>query len=95
MLRLTRSIAQRVTIEEAIVLQDDQLNKMAQIGPKTALATEKISAAKSNIKKHKAAYEKLESQKKEMNREQADRELKGTRDERAEEGCRWSVFPRS
>ncbi|ORY92756.1 hypothetical protein BCR35DRAFT_7677 [Leucosporidium creatinivorum] len=89
MLKNKRSATERITIDESLVLQDEQLNKMAQIGPKTAAATEKISATKSNIKKHKAMYEKLEGQKKEMNKEQADRELKGTRDERAEEACRW------
>lgn len=84
-------VRQRITIDEALALQDEQLDKMAQVGPRTAAATEKISATKSSIKKHKAMYEKLEGQKKEMNKEQADRELKGTRDERAEEACRWCV----
>jgi hypothetical protein len=64
---------------------------MALIGPKTHAAMEKIAATKSSIKASKGAIEKLEVLKREMRKEQEDREAKGTRDERAEEGCRWQV----
>lgn len=78
-----------MTIDEALAIQDEQLAKMAQIGPKTSATLERISATKSSIKASKGAIERLEMQKREMRREQEDRELKGTRDERAEEACRW------
>ncbi|KAK4046987.1 hypothetical protein OIV83_005673 [Microbotryomycetes sp. JL201] len=89
MLKNKRPPAERVTIDEALAIQDDQLAKMAQIGPKTAATMEQISAAKSKIKASKGQIEKLEMQKRDMRREQEDRELKGTRDEKAEEACRW------
>jgi hypothetical protein len=43
------------------------------------------------IRSHKLAIEKLAVLKRELTREQEEREAKGKRDERAEEGCRWSV----
>ncbi|KAK4046775.1 hypothetical protein OIO90_006441 [Microbotryomycetes sp. JL221] len=89
MLKNKRLPADRITIDEALAIQDDQLAKMAQIGPKTAVAMEQISSTKTQIKAAKVQIEKLEVQKRDMRREQEDRELKGTRDEKAEEACRW------
>ncbi|KAM0787753.1 hypothetical protein ACM66B_003810 [Microbotryomycetes sp. NB124-2] len=89
MLKNKRPPTERVTIDEALAIQDDQLAKMAQIGPKTTATMEQISAAKSSIKASKGQIERLEVQKRDMRREQEDRELKGTRDEKAEEACRW------
>lgn len=62
---------------------------MASIGPKTRAANEKITATRANLKQSRLTCEKLDVQIREMRKEQEDRELKGTRDERAEEGCRW------
>jgi len=62
---------------------------MAATGPATEQAEAQIKQTKAAIRAHKQAAEDLARRKRDMQREMADREAKGNRDERAEEGCRW------
>lgn len=80
---------QRVTIEEAYELLESQELRMASIGPATKEVEGSIKKTKAEIRAHKQASDDLAKRKREMQREMEDREAKGNRDERAEEGCRW------
>lgn len=65
---------------------------MATYGPDIKACEVKIKETKSKIRGYKSAIDKLGLVTRDMRREQDDREAKGKRDERAEEGCRWFVF---
>lgn len=81
--------SQRLTIEEAYSLLESQELRMAATGPATKATELRIKQAKATIRAHKQATEDLARRARDMQREQAEREASGNRDERAEEGCRW------
>lgn len=82
----------RISIEEAQELCEEQLAKLGTYGPEINVLEKKKKETSSRIKAHKSAVEKLGTLHREFEKEQKDREAKGKRDERAEEGCRWFVF---
>lgn len=79
---------QRITIEEAQSICEGQDMKMATYGPEIKACEQKKQETKLKIRSHKSQIEKLSIVTREMKKEQEDREAKGKRDERAEEGCR-------
>ncbi len=89
LLTLVFHLPQRVTIEESYELLESQELRMASIGPATKSVESQIKKTKADIRAHKQAAEDLAKRKRDMQREMEDREAKGNRDERAEEGCRW------
>lgn len=90
-LRAKRTPAERVTLEEAYTLLDKQDAQISAHGPRMAELEAMIKAEKGEIRARKVAVDRVAQARREMERELRERDLKGSRDERAEEGCRWSV----
>lgn len=81
-----------MTIEESYGLLEQQQETMTVVEATTRQVQLKIEETKSDIRANKQGVDLLTKSKRKMQREMDDRDAKGNRDERAEEGCRWYVL---
>ncbi|SGY45367.1 BQ5605_C001g00277 [Microbotryum silenes-dioicae] len=88
-LKNKRSAADRITIDEAFAQLEAHDGEIVEIGTKIRDAEAKLPRTKSAIKTAKGKLDQLKMVNREMSKELEERQAKGTRDERAEEGCRW------
>ncbi|SCZ98717.1 BZ3500_MvSof-1268-A1-R1_Chr3-1g05572 [Microbotryum saponariae] len=88
-LKNKRSEADRITIDEAFAQLEAHDGEIVEIGTKIRDAEAKLPRTKSAIKTAKGKLDQLKMVNREMSKELEERQAKGTRDERAEEGCRW------
>ncbi|KDE02988.1 hypothetical protein MVLG_06488 [Microbotryum lychnidis-dioicae p1A1 Lamole] len=88
-LRQTEEDAMRITIDEAFAQLEAHDGEIVEIGTKIRDAEAKLPRTKSAIKTAKGKLDQLKMVNREMSKELEERQAKGTRDERAEEGCRW------
>ncbi|KAM0752228.1 hypothetical protein T439DRAFT_324295 [Meredithblackwellia eburnea MCA 4105] len=89
MLKNKRTPMQRITIEEAQVLSDEQMVQFGKYGPEGQAIASETKATTQQIRQYKIQIDKLDVAKRELKKELDEREAKGKRDERAEKGCRW------
>ncbi|SCV74288.1 BQ2448_6720 [Microbotryum intermedium] len=88
-LKNKRSEADRITIDEAFAQLEAHDGEIVEIGTKIREAEAKLPRTRSAIKVAKGQLDQLKMVNREMGKELEERQAKGTRDERAEEGCRW------
>ncbi|GAA6027397.1 hypothetical protein JCM8097_007828 [Rhodosporidiobolus ruineniae] len=89
MLKNKRSPTERLTIEQASNVCDEQLAELESIGQRTMQCEAEMKSLKPQIKASKIRIERLSHTAKQLQREQDERDAKGVQDERAEEACQW------
>ncbi|GAA5906034.1 hypothetical protein JCM6882_003541 [Rhodosporidiobolus microsporus] len=89
MLKNKRSPTERLTIEQANAVCDQQLQELEQIGSRTRECEGEMKSLKPRIKASKINIERSSHTVKQLKREQEERDAKGVQDERAEEACVW------
>ncbi|GAA5997805.1 uncharacterized protein JCM10292_006826 [Rhodotorula paludigena] len=89
MLKNKRSATERLTIDEAAAMCEQQENELVQIGQRTKQCEDEMKTLKPRIKASKMSIERYSHTAKQLRKEQDERDAKGVQDVRAEEGCEW------
>ncbi|GAA6012987.1 hypothetical protein JCM10207_008404 [Rhodosporidiobolus poonsookiae] len=89
MLKNKRSPTERLTIEQATAVCDQQVQELEAIGKRTRECDDEMKTLKPRIKASKINIERCSHSVKQLRREQDERDAKGVQDERAEEACEW------
>ncbi|GAA5860994.1 hypothetical protein JCM8547_008001 [Rhodosporidiobolus lusitaniae] len=89
MLKSKRSPTERMTIEQATAVCEQQVHELETIGQRTMECEAEMKSLKPKIKASKINIERYSHTVKQLRREQDERDAKGVQDERAEEACQW------
>ncbi|GAA6053063.1 hypothetical protein JCM3770_000366 [Rhodotorula araucariae] len=89
MLKNKRTATERLTIDQAAAICEQQELELVEIGQQTKQCEDAMRALKPRIKASKISIERYAQTAKQLRREQDERDAKGAQDVRAEEGCEW------
>ncbi|BGP15866.1 hypothetical protein JCM10213_005648 [Rhodosporidiobolus nylandii] len=89
MLKNKRSPTERLTLEQATAIVEEQEEEMRAIHKREKECEEEMKGLKPRIKASKINIERQSHTVKQLKREQDERDAKGVQDERAEEACEW------